>query len=479
MSESSPAPAKSLVVPGVITVLGVALVARLWILGDAFWLDEIWSLSRVDEVESLLDIVTKESFQHDNNHPLITAWMSIIGDSDHWVLYRIPSLLSGMVAVLLVMDFAKGLRGVLFPGALIGLSFSMILYSTEARGYAMAVCFVLGAYRILARAEGNEFRLSVGGVIGYWSLCILAFLSHLIGVHFFAGMLAWTGIRLLRRVSIGEGALRMLWVHGVPGTFFVGLYFLFVRKLTLGGASNVPAAVTVQDVLAWGSGMPNELLFAVLGGAVVVGLAAWEVFVRGREGSYEWIVLPSVTLVAPLASMQASKVEGILNARFFLVGVAFLLLYAGRALARLHSRAGGAATFATIVLSVFAIGNVVREVRYVRGGGRGQYLEAVKFIAANSPQTVAIGSDNEFRNFGVLQYYKRFARPGQVLGFLPNASGHAHGPDWYLAHSVIYPEWGDPSVPPAIQLRSGAYHLVRSFSHFGPSGFTWYLYRRR
>ncbi len=108
----------------------------------------------------------------------------------------------------------------------------------------------------------------------------------------------------------------MLRVHGVPGAFFVGLYLLFVRKLTLGGASNVPAAVTVQDVLAWGSGMPN-------------------------------------------------------------------------------------------------------------------------------------------------------------------ASGHARGPDWYLAHSVIYPEWGDPSVPPAIQLRSGVYHLVRSFSHFGPSGFTWYLYRRR
>ncbi len=240
MSESSPAPAKSLVVPGVITVLGVALVARLWILGDAFWLDEIWSLSRVDEAESLLDIVTTESFQHDNNHPLITAWMSIIGDSDHWVLYRIPSLLSGMVAVLLVMDFAKGLRGVLFPGALIGLSFSMILYSTEARGYAMAVCFVVGAYRILARAEGHEFRLSVGGVIGYWSLCILAFLSHLIGVHFFAGMLAWTGIRLLRKVSIGEGALAHAAGARCAGGVLRGTVFAVCPEAHAGGRFECP-----------------------------------------------------------------------------------------------------------------------------------------------------------------------------------------------------------------------------------------------
>jgi hypothetical protein len=479
MSEPSPATSTSLWVKSVVGVMVVAVVARLWIVGDGFWLDEIWSWTRLEVIDSLWDVLTKRELKHDNNHPLISMWMHIVGDRDSWVIYRIPSLVAGLITVFLAMDRTRGVRGVVFPGAVFAVSFFMILYGTEARGYALAVCFALGAYRILERSETEEFRLGYGAAVGFWSLVIFGFLSHLIAVHFFAGVIAWTGVRLLRRVSFGVGIARMAFLHGVPIAFFGWLYLEFVRELVAGGASNVPIMVTVQDVFSWTTGMPNEMMFASAAMVVVVGLATLELIGRGREGSYQWIVLPSVALIAPLGTLLMAKEDGLLSARFFLIGVAFVLLYAGRGLARLHARGGGASASATLVLVVFVSGNAVREVRFVRGGGRGQYLEAVQFVAENSPQTFWMGSDMDFRNGNVLRYYRRFVRPGQVMRYRQDAPSHAQGPDWFLVHTIMYPEWGAALPRPSTQLRGGQYAFVRTFPHFGPSGFTWHLYARR
>jgi hypothetical protein len=479
MSEPSPATSKSQWVQSAVGVMVVAVAARLWIVRDGFWLDEIWSWTRLEAIDSLWDVLTKKELKHDNNHPLISMWMHLVGDRDRWVIYRIPSLVAGLVTVFLAMDRARGVRGAVFPGAMFAVSFFMILYGTEARGYALAVCFALGAYRILERSEAEEFRLGYGAAVGFWAMVVFGFLSHLIAVHFFAGVFAWTGVRLLRRVSFGVGIARMAFLHGVPIVFFGWMYLEFVRELIAGGASNVPLMVTVQDVFSWTTGMPNEMLFASAAMVVVVGLAIWELVGRGREGSYQWIVLPCVALIAPLGSLLMAKEEGLLSARFFLIGVAFVLLYAGRGLARLHARGGGAAASAILVLVVFAIGNAVREVRFVHGGGRGQYLEAVRFVAENSPQTFWMGSDMDFRNGNVLGYYRRFVRPGQVMRYRKDAPSQPQGPDWYLVHTIVYPEWGEAPPRPSTQLRGGQYALVRTFPHFGPSGFTWHLYARR
>ena len=82
-------------------VCGVILVAagivRFYAsLGD-FWFDEIWSWYIARNVLTDWDILT--SIHHDNNHHLNTWFMYLLGQNQHWTVYRIPSVMAGIGTV--------------------------------------------------------------------------------------------------------------------------------------------------------------------------------------------------------------------------------------------------------------------------------------------------------------------------------------------------------------------------------------------
>ena len=146
-----------------VTSLVVASAAAVRVAAslDDFWLDEIWSWTFATRVHSAYQILT--DLRHDNNHFLNTWIIYLIGTERHWIFYRLPAVMAGIMTVGLCGLFAKRWGHVEALTALImtGSSFFLIQYSSEARGYAYVMLFSIASLELAARS----FEKGAGGSI--------------------------------------------------------------------------------------------------------------------------------------------------------------------------------------------------------------------------------------------------------------------------------------------------------------------------
>ena len=101
-----------------------------------------------------LDIFYSPDLKLDNNHQLNTLWLYVLGDQHHWVVYRIPALVAGLLAVAVASAIGRHrsrAEGVFAAALGVAVSFMMVVYSTEARGYALVLLFALLAFIALRR----------------------------------------------------------------------------------------------------------------------------------------------------------------------------------------------------------------------------------------------------------------------------------------------------------------------------------------
>ena len=174
----------------------MATVARAWAARDEFWLDEIWSLMAFTRVpHAWRDVFT---FHHDNNHYLVTLWMDLVGPGrGDWLIYRLPSLLASVGTVILAARVAvRWGRTAMFIAAMCtASSFVLILYGSEARGYALCGFFSLVAFLALDRhLKTND----AWATAGFGIATILGILSHLTFVQFYAGAFVWSAVVLIK-----------------------------------------------------------------------------------------------------------------------------------------------------------------------------------------------------------------------------------------------------------------------------------------
>ena len=100
-------------------------------------------------------------------------------------------------------------------------SYPMILYSSEARGYALAIFFALLAF--IALRAGDPARR--GAIPVFWLSVTLGFLSHLTFAHVYFALLAWSIARpLLRREPFARGLASAARWHAVPLLFLAAFY---------------------------------------------------------------------------------------------------------------------------------------------------------------------------------------------------------------------------------------------------------------
>ena len=137
----------------------LAAIVRIPGLFTDFWGDEIWSWSIAGQLHSARDVLLSESARIDNNHPLNTLWLYTCGqDASVW-LYRLPALLAGIGSVIVAVHIMsrRNFIAAVAAAVLIGFSFPLIFYSSEVRGYSLAVLFGLMAFDAL------EIALETGG----------------------------------------------------------------------------------------------------------------------------------------------------------------------------------------------------------------------------------------------------------------------------------------------------------------------------
>jgi mannosyltransferase len=178
-----------MLVVAALTAVGLGL--RLALLGQSLFADELstwWIVS----THGLGGVVSTVHSDAEITPPLyfVLAWLTTRLDLTPELL-RLPSLVAGVATV--PLTYLLGARTVGRPVGLVGatlvaLSPFMLFYSTEARGYALAVALVLcSTLALLAAVESGRGR--------WWVLYVVcscaAVLTHYTTVFALAAQLAW------------------------------------------------------------------------------------------------------------------------------------------------------------------------------------------------------------------------------------------------------------------------------------------------
>jgi hypothetical protein len=439
-----------------LALLFAPFILRLLPCSNAFWFDEIWSwqISRV--VTSPLQILTNPLAQTDNNHPLNTLWMYLIGNTSSWWIYRLPAMLAGCAMVLLILWMERKIFrwSALVVCLLIGLSFPLITYSSEARGYApMLLCAVAGYY--LLRSE----KLIVQ--IAFAAICCVGLLCHLTFIHF---LLAAIISGLVQRRP------RKLWVF-VPSLVLLVFYvWIFVRHIQIGGAPDASIVATVAGTLSLMLGGPRGGVAIYFVAAMVLACIIRGLMWMRRRSGPEALFFLLVIFVAPLITILLQDLSPnhapSIQVRYLLVPFTFSLILLVRYFAaHLQQRSANRAIFIAI-LALATLGNGYHLGRFF-AVGRGDYLGALQYMAANSPTPSitwsCVDSGNAFRTGKILSYYQELlpTRP-----FLQSSE-----PQW-----LVYNVDNLPDSYPPIRLGNSIYHFDSSYPAYGLSGWSWVLY---
>lgn len=439
-----------------------------------FWLDEIWSLDIVGRIATPLDVFTRVHF--DTNHWLYSLFLWCIGPRDGWITYRLPALAAGIATLPLAVAIARanGERAAAIALGLAGGSFLLIEYSSEARGYALAVFFALGAYHSLER--GFTSREPVWR-IAFNACAVLGLLSHLTFLFPYTGLLAWSAARALARpVRVRASLVELAACHALPVAVFASLYGLDIRHIQHGAGPETGLATVLGNLAALTLGLPDAPVLRGIAAGLCAAVAAAGLWALRNDPSRSWVFYAVTLFVAPAAVVAARASDfPYWTERHFLVCVPFLLLLLASVLARL-SRAGRiGAALASALLVLYLVGNAVRVADFLFLG-RGHYRDAVEYMVAHDPNRVlTVGSDHDFRNSMLLGYYARFVPKDRELVYVAEGEWPPEGPRWLIMHSQ------DAGFEPAqsyVYAGRVEYTLAGLFPFSGVSGWHWFLYRR-
>lgn len=442
------------------------------------WLDEIWVLLEARRLPSAAGIFAggTTSFHHLN-----ALLLRALGDHDHWLVYRLHSLLAGVGAVVLAGRIGCR-RGRLEGGVatlLVAASYPLVHYSSEARGYSLAVFFALAALLALLRAvEDGERR----AVPVYWASCILGFLSQLTFLYFFLAALAWTPAGLRRRGAARvPGTLRL---HAAPAGFFAVFWAVSLRAQSEPFGPAGPLAPVIAKTLAYAVGAPAWALgndgagaagTIAAAGVVAAVLLLGATFLHLLRTRRDLLLLHGTVLLAAPAAVLAAARFPATYPRYFLVPLAFFLLSLAFVLADgLRSRRHPVRAATIALLAAMLAGNAWNIARFL-GDGRGRYREAVLYLAERTAgPVITVGSDHDFRNGLVLRYFAQRMPSAKPLVYYRRGELPPDGPEWLLTHGFRE----IPSPPPFLRDERGRpYRLERSFPFASLSGFHWFVYR--
>jgi hypothetical protein len=460
-------------------LVSIAAGLRLAAARGDLWLDEIWSLSFARELSAPWETLT--AIHHDNNHPLNTLALFVAvktaGLHAPSIAYRILPLLTGVATIPLLFWTERdragdGSHASAWLAALWGAtSFLAVVYSSEARGYAPAAFFALAAFALV---RNGSVESTPSRRIAFAACCVLGLLSHLTFLFPYAGIVAWTH----RSVRSGRVAGRdWIALHALPALFSAVYYLIDVRQLTYGGGPPIDVAAVLGRTLSLAVNGPDAGWARNGAALAALGVALWGIRDLTRRNSDEAAFFAVALATAPAGVIVAYKTR-ILDPRYFFVLMPFFWLLAARALTRLraHGTAGRAA--ATLITALAVAGGVVHLLPLLRDG-RGHYREAVATLSALTPGSeIAVGSDHDFRNETMLDYYADQLPPGKRVIYVPASAWTPEGPEWLITHG--FGRLGPGNLPPerVSGVNGRPYRRLRSFPYGGISGWNWHLYRR-
>lgn len=471
MRRAGPSIAYSLVILSV-----AALALRSYAATDNFWLDEILNYAlAMHEVHAVTDIFTGIRIEHQF---LVTLGMYLTGDQMNWFWYRLPSVIAGTgtLALMSLVGYRRmGTAALAITMAVAAVSYPLVVYSSEARGYAPAAFFSLVMFVCIEAYWRGRNRWYL---MGFWSATIMAVLYHPAAVCISLALGLWS---LVREWRVGGGVARIVrelaLCHAVPLAFMAWLYLIIMRQWGSVGGDILPITRVLGDTLAAAIGLPMREGFrwwALFLGSILI-ISSLLVLARPVHADI-WIFYLSALLLAP-ALMLGIDSRAYVYVRYFVVLFPFFYLMLGEAMDAVAREFKGARPAVVGLCALMLAGNTVATVDFLRTG-RGGYLNAVNYMAANTLRpAITVGGDHDFRNGFPVEFYRRYLPRNRSLAYIRDDARPLEGPDWFLIHNTCSEESFVPKD--VIKARGATYQLVESYPVLGLSGVGWHLYRNR
>jgi hypothetical protein len=441
-----------------------------------FWGDEIWSWSIAGQLHSVMDVLLAAPAHIDNNHLLNTLWLYLVGQNQPVWLYRLPALVAGIgsVAVAGRIMMRLGRVEAIIAILLLGFSYPLIFYSSEARGYSFAVFFSLLSFDFLQQALADSPQKKLANELLFGLACMAGFLSHLTFLHIYAGALVWSMVRVRRlEPTTRLRALRLARLHAIPLISALLLFHFFVHDMVVGGAPPTsPPAVFLQTLSLTAGGTDAGLLAVIAavmaGGFFIAGL----LYLAEREeggGTAEWTFFLVAVAIAPALACTRDLCFSLhpqpLMPRYFLVCISMLLLSACPLLAWIWRRGYLARRILAAMSFVYLLGNG-RQMEKFLALGRGHYGEALAQIASQTADSnIAISSDNPIRTNMLIQFYGQRIAPGREI----RVDTESHS--WLILNRY------EVDANPTFSYGNHLYSLISVYRYAGFSGWAWDVYR--
>ncbi len=455
----------------IIFALGILLSSSLIVLaarGD-LWLDEIWSLSFAETAKTPWEILSL--FKHDNNHILNTLFVYLIGKQQNLLLYREFAIISGIASFVLIVKIASQwgrLEGI-FVLLLAGTSYPLILYFSEARGYAPAILFGLLSFYIL---QDLQIRYSPVKLVLFWLASMLGVLAHLTFIIVFSALAVYI---IHHEFTVNKTffvtSWRIMKYLSVPFVFIISFYFYYIRGMAIGGGPPVDKYAELAKGADCLLGLPDALWS--IGLLLILLILSFVVFMAYSEKKPVWTFYLAVLLIIP-ASIIAVTNPAYFHFRYIIVCFPFYYLILSFILAKVW-RVDKKVLRSLVVLVIFLY--VAGQSMYLSPlfrYGRGNYQAIIKeMVDTTAANVITVGSDNDFRNKVVLSFYARFLPDGKTIQYVNQESWASQPPEWLIVHSLDESAVPEPWVQTSTNL---IYRLIKTEKFSGNSGFSWFLY---
>jgi hypothetical protein len=457
----------------------LAIVIRVPGIVQDFWFDEAWSWLLVQQlVASPLDVLTRAHI--DNNHPLNSLFLYLLGGHATWVVYRVPALMFGIASVALAGRILsrRGRAHAMVATILTGCSYPLIVYSSEARGYAPMIFFVLLAIDAYDRYLVTRAWLALAT---FWAAVVLGFLSHLTFVHAYGAILVWTGHEARKRRGEFGALAELAGSQSVPLLFVAALYLVFIRHLHVAGGEPAPLLSVLAETAGATLGTPPRgvwLWIAIAALVLVVG-GGLRTIRRIDPGLFLFflagiIVVPGLTVL--IEFQRAALVAPRFFPRYFLVSITLCLLVGAWMLGEQVQHGGVRRRVAAAVIAAYVLGNLWQAAAFIRYG-RGHYREALAHMAQETTDAnIRVASNSELRTRVLLAFHGRALPAGRTVIFYGRTSPRMDEVDWHIREDVQ----PTTSVPLAIEDGRGhRFQLTARYAFYGLSGSQWSLYQRQ
>ncbi len=463
-------------------ILVLALVLRILGARGELWLDELWSFRLIDEVKARHDLLW--GLAVDNNHYLNTLYLYLVGADAPVLVQRGLSILLGTITVAaagLAVRSATAV-GPLAAMALFAVSYPMVNYGSEARGYAGLILMTLLAFLLVERAAAGS--TSARRRLGLVNLLGVAFQPIMLGG--IVGEIAWAAWMRLpagkltpRGVlgTIGPTARTFSWTVRLLIPFVAIIAFAVLHAEGYRIAGTIP--FTVQGFVEGYGGLLLLLLglpeavpawLALILAAAAMGAAGALLFKTDRTR----LALYLIFLVGLPLAMFVVRLPNIHFPRYYLAsGIVFILLLS-EIFAWAWQRGGVLRAVASALLLAILAGNGAEDARLIQDG-RDQTAAVMQMVnqSASGSGPVLITSDQDQRHKPIVEFFSR--RLNMQLTYVPTAEICAKQPEWLISSSINdeMPEAFDTSVVGCKKV----YIKQASFPHWGLSGLPWVVYR--